>query len=1032
MNHKTLLKQILLLTMFFSLVLPLEASVEALSLQQQIAGKKISGRVIDKTDNMSLIGVSVQIKGTTKGTITDLDGNYTLEVTEGDKTLVFSYIGMKTTEIEIGDQTEINISMESDAYGLDEVVISGVASATPKKKLTVSVVSVNGEELKEAHSSSAASALQSKVAGLQVIHANGLPGSGASIRLRGSTSLTGNQSPLIILDGSIIETSLSDINLDDIESFEVVKGAAAAALYGSKAGNGVIVLISKRGKKLDKGATKVTFRTEMGFQELSKKLDLSTHHPYVLAEDWSDYPYTRYDGVFYYNDIKISGSRKVTENAFADQEFANLYDNQDLFFKNGLYHTEYIGISGNEEKTNFLISFENNKQEGIVFATDGYQRNNIKVNLDRFISDKLKISTSNLIIKTKANNPGSYKTFQDVLFMSPDIDLTAKNSDSTDYKILPDDWGIAENPLYPLVNIKKESKRFSLIGNVRLNYFITDWLKADAKYTYEVRDKNWTTLTPKGYLATNGQNIGGKLYKSNYDEFNNNAQITLNANKQFNDFTTKLKLSYLYENKSYSSLTVTGRDFIFEGVPHLNNTDPEKTSLNSYNGNIVSINYFGITDFDYKDKYLFSALYRIDGSSLFGENVRWNPYYRLSGAYRLSEDFTLPGIDEFKFRAAIGTSGQRPGYSYQYETWNISGGKATKNSVGNKDLKPSTTKEIEFGFYVDFLKRFSLEAIYSNSVTENVIAKAPLPSHYGGYAYKWQNLGSIGGSSIEFNLKMNIIKQKDFNWNSNLIFDRIRQHIIKLDIPDYKTGPKNAFSIQEGEIFGVMYGYKWVTTLDQMSKQLPEGKSLNDYEVNSDGYVVPTESQGTVNEIPINIDENNDGLPDKIQIGDGNANFNLSLGNTINYHGLNLYFLFAWKNGGDVYNYTKQYSFRDLRAIEFDQSGKAEEDKKTINYYSTFYKNTEINSYFIENGSFIKLRELALSYSLNKKILNSVFGGFVKGFKIGVEARNIFTITDYSGYDPEVASGDDLSNYPFDNFGYPNFRTYSASLKLTF
>lgn len=1032
MKFQNLLKRFLYLVLLITLAIPSKATTNTKNNLQQSISKSIKGQVVDKLDNSPLIGVGVMVKGTTRGTITDIDGNFTLDIEDGDDILVFSYIGMKSQEVEIGDQKEFLISMDSDSYGLDEVIISGVASATPRKKLTVSVVSIGGDQLKEVQSSSAAGALQSKVSGLKVVHANGLPGSGAALRLRGSTSLTGDQSPMIILDGTIIETNLSDINMDDIESFEVVKGAAAAALYGSKAGNGVIVLISKRGKNNKPGNSTITFRSEIGFQEISKKLELSTHHPYVLDTAWRNYPYTRYDGVFYYNDKKISGSRSVTENAYADQPYAKLYDNQDLFFKNGLYHTEHIGITGNEEKTNFLISFENNNQEGVIFNTQGYQRNNIKVNLDRFISDKLKISTSNIIIKTKSNNPGSTKSFQDVLFMSPDIDLTQKNSDSTDYKILPDDWGIAENPLYPLAYKQKTANRFSVIGNIKLNYFITTWLKADAKYTYEFRNKDWTTVTPKGYLANNSQYKNGSLYKRNFREFNKNIQLTLNANKVFGEFTTKLKLSYLYENTHYTNESILGKDFIFNGVPHLNNVDQTKGSFNSYKGDIVSINYFGITDIDYKDKYLFSALYRIDGSSLFGKNVRWNPYYRVSTAYRVSEDFKIKGINELKIRAAIGTSGQRPKYSWQYETWDIINGKATKKSVGNKNLKPSNTREVEIGFYMDFLNRFSLEGIYSNSITKDAIDRAPLASHYGGYQYQYQNIGTIGGSSIELNLRIDILKRKNLTWKANVMFDRVRQKILALTVPPYKKGPKKAYYYKEGEVFGVVYGYKWVTTLDEMKGQLPEGKSIGDYEVNSDGYVVPKGSQGTVNEIPINIDADNDGLADKVAIGSGNPNFNLSLGNTINFKGLNLYFLFAWKNGGKVYNFTRQYSYRDLRAIEFDQSEKAEGDKKAINYYSTFYKNTAANSYFMEDGSFIKLREVAVSYNFNKRTLGKVFGSLVKGAKIGIQARNLLTFTKYSGYDPEVASGSDLTNYAFDDFGYPNFRTYSASIKLTF
>ena len=916
---------------------------------------------------------------------------------------------------------------------MDEVVVSGVASATPTKNLTISVEKVDAEQLKAAHSSSAASALQGKVAGLSVVKANGLPGGGASLRLRGSTSLVGNQKPMIILDGTIINTNLADINLDDIETFEVVKGAAAAALYGSEAGNGVIVINTKRGKGNEIGKSTIIVRSEMGYQKLINPIELSTHHPYQLADNWEEYDdYTKYDGIFYYQGAPISGNRIVTEAGYADQPYSNLYNNQDLFFKKGIYHTEYIGITGKTTTTNFLISFENNNQGGILFNTKGYQRNNLKFNLDHRISDKLKISTSNLLFQGLSRNPGSTGTFSDLLFISPDVDLTRMNADSTPYEILPDPWGIAENPLYPLYYRKREAKRLSVIGNVRLNYDLTDWLNFDTKYTYEYRNKLWKTVTPKGYKVNNGQYAGGSLYRETYNELEQNLQFTTNINKQFGDWTTKVKLSYLYEKSFYEDFSVTGRDFVFAGIDQLNNTNPERSKLNSYEGNIVSINYFGIIDGDYKDKYLLSALYRMDGSSLFGAEERWNPYFRVSGGYRITEDFQIKGIQEMKIRASYGTSGQRPGFSSQYETWNLVNGVASRSSSGNKHLKPSTTKELEVSFEMNFLSKFSFNTSYSQSRTENAFAKAPLPSHYGGYDYQWSNVGTLSAKALEASLGIKVLNTSALTWNTNFIFDRVRQKIESLNIPEYKTGPKNAFYVKAGETFGIIYGNKWLTSLDDMSKQLPAGASISDYEVNNEGYVIPAGTQGTRNEIPIAQDANNDGLADKIQIGDGNSKFNLSMSNSISYKGLNLYFLLSWKNGGDVYNYTHQYTFRDLRAVEFDQFGKPDDQKKTIDYYSTFYKNTEINSYFIEDGSYLKLRELSLSYELKKEQLGLFLGKNIQSIRLGFEARNVLTITNYKGYDPEVASGSDLSNYPFDNFGYPNFRTYTGSIKFTF
>jgi len=1029
MKFQILLKQFLFLVLLLAMVIPSKANTGTKYILQQSSTRTIKGKVLDNSDNSPLIGVGIMVKGTTKGTITDIDGNFSLDINDEDKTLVFSYIGMKPLEINISDQKELLVKMTSDAFGLEEVVISGVASATPKKNLTISVERVDASSMKAVHASSAANALQGKVAGLNVIVANGLPGSGATLRLRGATSLNSKNKPLIILDGNRIHTNMADINLDDIESFEVVKGAAASALYGSEAGNGVIVMISKRGKKNKEGKTQVIVRSEYGSQQISKFLPVATHQPYKLVEDWKDYDFTKYDGVFYYNGKKISGNRIVTENGYADQPFAKNYNHQESFFKKGQYHTEYIGITGNNEKSNFLLSFENNRQEGIIKFTDGYQRNNLKFNMDQHISDKTTISISNLLMKAESNNPGSYGTFQDLLFLSPDVDLFAKNPDSTDYLLTPDPWkiGLVENPLYPLANRDKKAKRISIVGNVKLKYYITDWLKAEAKYAYEYRNKNWTTITPKGYLQflkNKIQKTDGALYKRNLNELSQDMQFTLHFNKVIKDFTNKVKLSYLYENSKYESVPIFSKGFTIKDIPNFNNVDPLQASLFSEQTKIVTIDYFGIYDLSYKDKYLFSALYRIDGSSLFGSEARWNPYYRISLGYRVTEDFKLPGIEELKLRAALGTSGLRPGFSYQYEVLRVTNGNVpVPYTEGNKFLKPSNTREFEFGLNINFLKRFSLEVTYANSLTKDAFQLAPQASHIGA-PYKWTNVGTLSSKSLEANLEAQIIDTKDFGWTANVSFDRIRQKVEDLTIPAYFTGPKKAFYIAPGESFGVIYGTDWVRSLDQMKNQLPEGKTIDDYEVNSDGYVIPKGTEGTRNEIPIIVDSNNDGIEDKIAIGDGNPNFNLSLNNSISYKNINLGFLFSWKNGGDIYNFTRQYAYRDLAAIEIDQFGKPEDQKKSIDYYGTLYKGTGINSHFVEDGSYLKLRELSLAYTLQG------LGKIAKSVRFGIQVRNAYTWTNYTGYDPEVASGSDA--YPFDNFGYPNFRTYSGSIKIVF
>ena len=997
------------------------------------AKRTITGKIIDITDGSPIPGATVVIKGTTIGTVTDLNGNFSLEIGPKDKFLTASFIGMMTIEKNIEGISVLLLEMVEDAFGLDEIIISGVAAATPKKNLTISVAKVDGDLLKEAYASSPATALQGKVSGVTVVQAGGQPGAGASIRLRGSTSLNGNQSPLIILDGVIINTDLSDISVDDIASMDVVKGAAASALYGSRAGNGVIVITTKRGATEIPGKTTVQIRQEIGTQEVAKYIDQATHQPYVLADDWQEFnTFTKYAGVTYDDDGNPTGGNRIlTENQYADQDYARYIDHQKDFFKKGIYAATFASVMGNTNRTNFLVGFEYNRQQGVVFETEGYKRNNFRINLDHKLSDKIKLSTSNLLIRTTEDNPGSNTSFYNLLYVSPDIDLYAPNADGTPYKILPDPWSVAENPLYPLANRVKTAKRTSIIGNFQGTYDATQWMSLVAKYTYEYRNKYWDTYTPKGYLAGAGSTIGGSLYKRTYSEFNQNFQFTGNFNKQFNDFTTKLKLSYLYEHSTWDNYSVLGKNFLVSGVPQLDNTDPALASMESYEGKIIAINYFGIIDVDYKDKYLLSALYRYDGSSLFGENERWNPYYRFSLGYRITEDVEIPGIDELKIRASLGTSGLRPGYSWQYESWDIVNGVLQKSTLGNKDLKPSETTEFEIGLNLDFLKRFSFIFTYSEASTEDAFALAPLPSQLG-FPNQWQNVGTIASRVFEATLDVNIFNKKKFSWDVFINYDNIRQKITQLNIPEYNTGPRNTFLFKEGETFGIMYGYEWVRSLDVMENQLQPGETIADYEINNEGYVIRAGTEGTTTEKALKLDANGDGTPDKVTIGDGNPAFNLNLGSTINFHDFSLFFLMSWKSGGDVYNYSYQYTFRDLRAIEIDQYGKPDDQKKSINYYSNFYDGTGINSYFVEDASFLKFREVSLYYTFTEEHLNRFLGGIFKGIKIGFQGRNLLTITNYRGYDPEVASGIDATNYPFDDFGYPNFRTYTGSIQLTF
>jgi len=997
------------------------------NIKNSIKERVITGVVTDNAGD-PIPGATVVLEKTAIATMTDLDGKFNLNIPSETGVLVISYIGYSTSRITLTEVNNYIIKLEADEFGLDEVIVSGVAGNTSSKKLTVTVERVGGEQLKKAPASSSASMLQGKLAGVMVKSAYGTPGGGATIKMRGATSITGSSAPLILVDGIITQTNLADINVDDIESVEVVKGAAAAALYGSKAANGVIVVTTKRGKNI-KNKFEIKIRNEYGVSNIQKKLELATHHPFQLATDNADFPYTKYEGVEYDEDGEVTmNSPVLTDSAYADQPYAAIRDLQGNFFKQGKFYTNFVSLANRSEKSNLYLSFENNKNTGVIFSTEGYSRQNLRFNADTRINDYISVSTSNLFMNAYSDQAAG-SSFEAVLFLSPDIDLFEDNLDGTPYRVNPKNkFSNYQNPLYPLYHLDMNSKRSSFMSNINTKITITDWFNIKAKYTIEKLNKQSYTYNKYGYLY--GSFGNGRLYKYNSVSNTQNYQITANFNKVINDFTVKSKISYLYEDKNWDNTSIIGKDFALSGVSQLNFVDQSQSSASSSEGIIRAQNIFGIVDADYKDKYLFSGLIRRDGSSLFGKNERWHNYFRVAGAYRITEDVKIPNVQELKIRAAIGTSGLRPSYSAQHEIVSVNNGTIYFDQLGNNDLKPSKSTEIEYALDMQFLRIFNLNASYSNSITTDAILSVPLASHALGFSYQTRNAGTLASNSIELSLNIKAINKKDLSLSLGINYDRVRQEIIDLEMNKYYTGPEGSFLVEPGQKFGIIIGKKWLKSLDEMVNQLPDGMTIDNYTINSDGYVILAGTEGSTTEKPIALDEDNNGTPDKVIIADCNTNFNLNFNTNFSYKSISFYMLWGIKQGGDVYNRTKQYLFFENRAEDIDQFGKPESQKKSIYYYNTFYDADQINSYFVEDGSFVKLREASLSYKYNFKE-NSKFYNIIKSIKLGVIGRNLLTFSKYSGYDPEVGTTNS-ANFSYDSYGYPNFRTVTGSIEFTF
>jgi len=915
------------------------------------------------------------------------------------------------------------------------------------------VTKVSADKLNIVPATSASTALSGKVAGLRTSGVRGTPGAAADVLLRGDNNLNVGSGPLILVDGTILSGTLADINVDDVESIEVVKGAAAAALYGSRAGNGVISVITKRGKGINMNSTSITVRNELGAENLAKYLKTSESHYYALADDWQTVQgkYTKYKNAGYPADYmgqgydpRITGNRVVDADGYMDNPYGVYRDEQREFFRTGTNMTNFVSVANRTENNNVYLSFENNQQEGAVRYADGYKRQNFRFNIDQQLTSWFKVSASNLFINRSIGYPGENALFYNIGRLEKDVTLSAPNPDGQPYYVRFNQWNEETvNPLYTMYKQKTKNNTRRWMSNFTGNIKFTEWANLDMTHTIEVINQRTETINPMdtwqrsgGTAATNGMSYtGGSMNQGAYETNTNNTQITLNLSQDFGDLAARAKLSYLYENRHYEETTGSGSQFVVAEIERFNNMITANTNVTSYLDDERAQNYFAILGLDWRDKLLFDGMYRYDGSSLFGPDARWNSYYRLSGAYRISQDVSINGIDELKVRAAYGTAGIRPSFSWQYETYSLTAGNTSASQKGNTFLKPSTTKEAEFGINVEFLRKFNFEATYANSVTEDQFLNVPLiPFLNDGFNSQYQNAGTIKSNTLEVTLGANWIRNDVFSWSSNVVLSKGSSKITSLPIAPYMTGgqqsngDQNMFYIREGEVYGAMYGRKHVRSLEELGQQpLPAGKSIGDFEVNSDGYVVPAGSQGSLTEMPV-LKTDANGAVWFGKIGDGTPDFVAGITNTLSWKGVQLYVLLDWKQGGDVYNGKDQRLAFNWVSAKQDMTNVPAGQKKVAAYWGSnagFYDGNNGNEYWVEDGTYLKLREVSIGYTLPTGIL----GPHVKGVTGRLIGRNLLTFTNYSGYDPEVGS----LRFPVDGiYASPIYRNIAFSLSLNF
>lgn len=980
--------------------------------QQQ--STQITG-VVKDNNGEPLPGVNIVIKGTTNGVITDMDGRFRISAHQG-AILVITYIGYVKQEIKTTGR-ELKVTLVEDSQTLNEVIVTGVAVGTSKQKLGFSIEKVSSDKLLKVPATDAASALQGKVAGVRITKSSGAPGSESDIQLRGVKTIFGSSNPLFIVDGILTENGLSDVNAEDIESIEVLKGAAASSLYGSRAANGVVSIITKRGTSMEAGKVQVDFRTEYGKNFLGFVPERSNSTNRQIKNSEVIFGVTDPDQVY-------------------DNPYPKVYDHIDQFFNPGDYLTTHLALKGTTQnnKMSIYTAVQTTKEGGVVKMVDGIDRTNIRLNVDYRIMDNLVFTTSNLYTKTTTDNRAGGGMFGALYRSDPSANLLAPNEDGSPYLVNVNKINEIVNPLYQIANSKDESTSEKLMSYFALKYDPTDYLTFSASYGTTRGTGESLYLTPKGRLNYELKQEPGYISRSMWKNVEQTVTIDASFYKKFGNFNTRLKLQYLYESSYSSSLNGGGGALGLGGmdITSVNLSSNQFASSGVYKN--IANNIAGMFVADYKDKYILDALVRRDASSLFGADVRWQTFYRMAGAWRITQDFNISGINEWKLRASYGVAGLRPPYEAQYEVFSLQNGvPGNMETLGNSKLKPAFSKEMEIGTDIRFLNRFNFSVNYSVANNTDQILKVPV-TPLTGAAFQWQNAGTIQTKVWEASLNADVLNAKDWNWNLGLTFDKVKQKITKLNCTPYMLDGTR-FRIEEGIDFGVLYLDKFARSLNEVANQVPEGRKIDEvFAVNNQGFVVRRDQIGTIDETPVKVKDDNGNivaLPTKSMT----PNFNLNLNTTLSYKGFTLYMLWGYQNGGSIYNHSVRYTTEPKL---FDQAGKPWNEVKAATYYSNGGQQIGMlgwdNDVLVFDASFLKLRELSLSYDFKIKALQP----FVKNMRVSVIGRNLLTFTKYPGYDPEGVSADKSKGVDSNSFRlesneqYPLYRTVTGSIAFTF
>lgn len=1027
--------------------------------------RRITGTVTSAEDGQTLPGVSVVVKGTTRGTQTDASGNYTLAVPANAGTLVFSFLGTNTQELPIGNRSTVNVTMTNDVRSLSEVVVVGYGTEQ-KSSLTGNVAQISGNAIQNLAVPSLEQAIQGRAAGVFVESQNGKLGQGIKVRVRGASSVSAGNEPLYVVDGIILTTDnqsstssatspLADINFNDVESINVLKDASASAIYGSRASNGVVLITTKKGKA---GKTKINFNYYTGTSQATRQRAFLNATDYVAMERRAAIGAGRYD---WRTNQKASGydseqdaidgysnfveSRLKRYSAGTDYTTGAVNTNwQDQVFRKAQVSQYDINASGGNDKTSFYVSGQYLDQNGILVG-NRFQRFSARLNLDHKINDRFSIGMNLSQARTQNNrlsNDNAFSTPVQIVALSPITPVIDPRTGLLSGELDPatglpnSNYPVYYNPLIGIQNSHYTTTVYRTIGNVYANYQIIPGLAFRSELGVDLLFQNEDSYY--GRITDTGKSVGGQGNNYQTNIINYTTNNFLRYDRTIGRHVFDITAGTTYQQSNTNGNSVSGQGFVSDSYQTLASA-ATITSGSSFRTGYSFLSYFARANYKFNDRYLLAVSGRIDGSSRFGASNRYGFFPAASAGWVLTEEPFLKNVQflsMLKLRASYGLTGNAQINDYAsrglYSLTNSNLGGVKYSYVGapgqaptqlaNPNLKWESTAQADIGIEFGVLNdRLTGEIDYYQKNTSDLLLNTNVPGTTG-FSTRFANVGKLQNKGFELVLNSrNFVGA--FTWTTSLNVAANRNKITNLNGQVILGQDLNR--AVEGQPIGVFYGREFA------GADPANGDALY--------YLNTTNADGSVNRATTN-DYN---AAQQVVLGNPNPKFTGGITNTFGFKGFDLTVFFQGVQGNKIYNGGGQYMSAsasngfDNQTVDqlkyWDKAG----DQTSVPEPRLFFANgTNPSSRYLSDGSYLRLKTLTFGYTIPQTLINRAK---LQRIRVYFSAQNLLTLTKYKGWDPEVnadfnqpgtTSGNITQGYDFYSAPQPKTITFGVNIGL--